>query len=119
VEKISSVEAYFAGLDDRTRAAMHKVRDAIHSAAPEAEEAVVYGMPGFKLHGKSLVGYMHFKDHYSFFPMGGDAIDAHRAELGDHVTGKGTISFSYDERFPAALVEKVVKTRAAMIGAKR
>jgi hypothetical protein len=51
--------------------------------------------------------------------MGGDAIEAHRAELGDHVTGKGTISFSYDERFPAGLVKKVAKTRAAMIDAKR
>jgi uncharacterized protein YdhG (YjbR/CyaY superfamily) len=119
VEKIESVEAYFAGLDDRTRTAIRKVHDAILAAVPEAEEAVVYGMPGFRLHGKSFVGYMAFKDHYSVFPMGGDAIEAHRAELGDHVTGKGTISFSYDERFPAGLVKKVAKTRAAMIDAKR
>jgi uncharacterized protein YdhG (YjbR/CyaY superfamily) len=119
VEKITSVAAYFAGLDDRTRGVMRKVYDAIVSATPEAEEAVVYGMPGFKLHGKSFVGYMAFKDHYSVFPMGGDAIEAHRTELGDHVTGKGTISFSYEERFPAALVKKVVRTRASMIDAKR
>lgn len=119
MEKITSVEAYFAGLDDRTRVVLRKLYDTIAAAAPGAEDAVVYGMPGFKLHGKNLVGYMAFKDHYSLFPMGGAAIDAHRQELGEHITGKGTISFGYDERFPAALVKKVVKTRAAMIDAKR
>jgi uncharacterized protein YdhG (YjbR/CyaY superfamily) len=119
VEKITSVEAYLGGLDDRTRAVVQKLYDTVVAAAPAAEEAVVYGMPGFKLHGKNLVGYMAFKDHYSLFPMGGDAIDAHREELGHHVTGKGTISFTYDERFPAALVKKVVKARAAMIAELR
>jgi uncharacterized protein YdhG (YjbR/CyaY superfamily) len=119
VEKIESVEAYFAGLDDRTRTAMRKVHDAILAAVPEAEEAVVYGMPGFRLHGKSFVGYMAFKDHYSFFPMSPAAIEAHRAELGDLVTGKGTISFEYGRRLPVTLVKKVVKTRLAEVASKR
>ena len=79
----------------------------------------MYGMPGFKLHGKSFVGYMAFKDHYSFFPMSPSAIDAHRTELGEHVTGKGTISFNYDERLPVTLIKKVVKTRIAEVEMRR
>lgn len=118
MEKITSVEAYFAGLDDRTRAVLQKLYDTIVAAAPGAEDAVVYGMPGFKLNGKNLVGYMGFKDHYSLFPMGGSAIEPHRDELGDHVTGKGTISFSYEERLPVGLIKKIVKTRLAQVTAK-
>jgi uncharacterized protein YdhG (YjbR/CyaY superfamily) len=76
-------------------------------------------MPGFKLGGKGLVCYAAFKDHYSFFPMSGAAIDAHREELGDRVTGKGTIRFEYGERLPVGLVKKVVKARVAEVGAKR
>ena len=72
-------------------------------------------MPGFRLHGKSFVGYSAFKDHYSFFPMSGAAIDAYRGELGEHVTGKGTIRFEYGERLPVGLVKKVVKTRLAEV----
>jgi uncharacterized protein YdhG (YjbR/CyaY superfamily) len=76
-------------------------------------------MPGFLLGGKGFVGYMAFKDHYSFFPMSPKAIDVHRSELGERVTGKGTISFDYGEPFPVALVKKVVRTRLTEVSARR
>ncbi len=62
---------------------------------------------------------MAFKDHYSFFPMSPAAIDAHREELGELVTGKGTISFAYGRPLPVRLVRKVVKTRLAEVSANR
>ena len=34
-------------------------------------------------------------------------------QLGEHLTGKGTISFRYGERLPATLVKKIVRTRLA------
>lgn len=119
LEKPKSVEAYFAGLDDEVRAALQKLRDTIAATAPEAEEGITYGMPGFKLHGKGFVGYSAFNDHYSLFPMSAEAVDAHRAELGAHVTGKGTIRFEYGKRLPVGLVRKVVKTRLAEVDARR
>ena len=119
MEKPKSVEAYFADLNDEARAALEKLRDAIAAAAPEAEPAIAWSMPAFKLDGKAFVGYSAFKNHYSFFPMSTGAIDAHRDELGERVTGKGTISFAYGERLPVQLVKKVVKTRLAQVAAKR
>ena len=113
MEKQKSVEAYFASLPEGQRAALQELRDAIAAAAREAEEGITYGMPGFLLGGRGLVGYMAFKDHYSFFPMSPRAIDAHRDELGTRVTGKGTISFDYGRPLPTALVKKVVRTRLA------
>jgi uncharacterized protein YdhG (YjbR/CyaY superfamily) len=111
MEKPESVEAYFASLPPEQRRRLQKLRDTIAVAAPDADEGITYGMPGFLLRGKGLVGYMSFKDHYSFFPMSPAAIDAHRKELGDHVTGKGTISFDYGERLPVTSIKKVVRTR--------
>ena len=119
MEKPKSVEAYFASLKGETRVALQKLREVIAAAAPEAEEGITYGMPGFLVGGKGLVGYMAFQDHYSLFPMGPEAIEAHREELGDLVTGKGTISFAYGKRLPVPLVEKVVKARLAQVTAKR
>jgi uncharacterized protein YdhG (YjbR/CyaY superfamily) len=119
VEKVTSVEAYFQSLSGEPKAALQKLRETIASVLPaEAEEGVTYGMPGFLLSGKGLVGYMAFNDHYSLFPMGPAAIEAHREELGDLVTGKGTISFDYGKRLPVALVKKVVKTRVAQAAQK-
>ncbi|HSJ51919.1 MAG TPA: DUF1801 domain-containing protein [Actinomycetota bacterium] len=119
MEKPKSVESYLEGLSEREHTALQKLREAIASAAPEAEEGITYSMPGFLLGGKGFVGYMAFKDHYSFFPMSSEVVEAHREELGDHVTGKGTISFAYGERLPVSLVKKVVKARLAQATAKR
>jgi uncharacterized protein YdhG (YjbR/CyaY superfamily) len=119
MEKPKSVDAYLKGLTEEERAALQELRETIAAAVPQAEEGITYSMPGFKLSGKGLVCYAAFKDHYSFFPMSGAAIDAHRDELGDRVTGKGTIRFEYGERLPVGLVKKVVKTRVAEIAAKR
>ena len=119
MDKPKSVEAYFKGLPPGQRKALQKLRDTIAAAAPGAEDGITYGMPGFLIAGKGFVGYMAFKDHYSFFPMSPSAVDAHRRELGDHVTGKGTISFDYGERLPVTLIKKVVRTRLAEVGSRK
>jgi uncharacterized protein YdhG (YjbR/CyaY superfamily) len=118
MDKPKSVEAYFKGLPPGQRKALQKLRDTIAAAAPGAEDGITYSMPGFLIGGKGFVGYMAFKDHYSFFPMSPTAVDAHRKELDDHVTGKGTISFDYDERLPVTLIKKVVRTRLAEVERK-
>ena len=119
MEKPKSVASYFESLPPEQRKPLQKLRETIASAAPEAEEGITYSMPGFLIGGKGFVGYMAFKDHYSFFPMSPKAIDAHRKELGERVTGKGTISFDYGERFPVTLVKKVVRTRLAEATSRR
>jgi uncharacterized protein YdhG (YjbR/CyaY superfamily) len=118
VEKPKSVDAYFTSLEPARRAPLQKLRETIAAAAPRAEEGITYGMPGFLVDGRGLVGYMAFDRHYSFFPMSPAAVDAHREELGDLVTGKGTISFEYGRRLPVTLVKKVVKTRFAEVAGK-
>jgi uncharacterized protein YdhG (YjbR/CyaY superfamily) len=119
MQKPASVEAYLKSLTPEQRSAIQKLRETIAAAAPDADEGITYSMPGFLVRGKGLVGYMAFKDHYSFFPMSPAAIDAHRKELGDHVTGKGTISFEYGERLPVTLIKKVVRTRLAEVEGSR
>jgi uncharacterized protein YdhG (YjbR/CyaY superfamily) len=119
MEKPKSVDAYFASLTPQQRKVLQKLRDTIAAAAPAAEDGITYSMPGFLLGGKGFVGYMAFKDHYSFFPMSPAAVDAYRKELGDHVTGKGTISFDYGERLPVTLMKKVVRTRLAEVEGRK
>jgi uncharacterized protein YdhG (YjbR/CyaY superfamily) len=119
VRKPTSVKQYLSWQDEEGRAALDRLRDVIASAAPDATEGISYSMPAFLLDGKGLVCYAAFRDHYSLFPMSGTAIDQHREALGDHVTGKGTIQFGYDERLPVGLVKKIVKTRVAELEAKK
>ena len=119
MRKPTSVEEYLSWQTDDARAALERLREVIHRAAPDAEDGISYAMAGCKLHGKGLVCYAAFKDHYSFFPMSTKVIADHAAELGDRVTGKGTIRFEYGERLPVVLVKKMVKARVVEVEATR
>jgi uncharacterized protein YdhG (YjbR/CyaY superfamily) len=119
MEKPTSVTQYLSWQNDEQRAALDRLREVIASAAPDATEGISYSMPAFLLGGKGLVCYAAFKDHYSLFPMSGAVVEQHAAELGDRVTGKGTIQFRYDERLPVGVVKKIVKTRVAELAAKQ
>ena len=119
MQKPTSVKQYLSWHNGDRRAALDRLREVIAAAAPGATEGISYSMPAFLLGGKGLVCYAAFKDHYSLFPMSGAVVERHAAELGDRVTGKGTIRFGYDERLPVGLVKKIVKTRVAELEGKQ
>jgi uncharacterized protein YdhG (YjbR/CyaY superfamily) len=119
MQKPTSVTQYLSWQNAEQRATLDRLREVIASAAPDATEGISYSMPAFLLGGKGLVCYAAFKDHYSLFPMSGAVVEKHAAELGDRVTGKGTIQFGYDERLPVGLVKKIVKTRVAELREKQ
>lgn len=113
MEKAKSVDGYLAALPKEQRAALERLRGIIRAAAPEATETISYGMPAFKDHGRSLVGYAAFKRHCSFFPMNAGLITRFADELAPFSTSKGTIRFTVDRPLPKALVRKLVKARLA------
>jgi uncharacterized protein YdhG (YjbR/CyaY superfamily) len=119
MQKPTSVTQYLSRQNAEQRATLDRLREVIASAAPDAAEGISYSMPAFLLGGKGLVCYAAFKDHYSLFPMSSAVVEKHAAELGDRVTGKGTIQFRYDERLPVGLVKKIVKTRVAELREKQ
>lgn len=105
------MKAYFAALPTESRDALENLRRTIKSAAPEATEGLSYGMPAFKAHGRGLVCYAAFKDHYSLFPMGGSVFDVLGEKLEPYRSGKGTIRFEMDKPLPVSLVKRVIKER--------
>ena len=107
------VDAYLAERPDDQRKALQRVRETISATVPDAEEAFVYGVPGFKLDGKSLVCYAGFKQHCGFYPMSPAVLDAHASQLGRFEIAKGTIRFQPDKPLSLALIRKLVKARVA------
>jgi uncharacterized protein YdhG (YjbR/CyaY superfamily) len=53
------------------RPKLEQVRAAIRRAVPEAVEGIGYRMPGYKLHGKPMLYFAGFKEHYSLFAASG------------------------------------------------
>lgn len=114
-----SVDEYLAKVPPRQRAALKKLRAAIRAAAPGATETISYQMPAFKAHGRALVSYAAFSDHYSLFPMGTSVVAANLAKLEPYLSGKSTIRFSFEKPLPASIVRLVVKARLAENAARQ
>jgi uncharacterized protein YdhG (YjbR/CyaY superfamily) len=113
----AQIDAYLAALSPDKRASLQDLRETIAAAAPEAVEAISYGMPAFRYRGRPLVSYLAAKAHCSFFPMSSEVLDAHRAQLEGFSMSKGTIRFTPDHPIPKALVETIVHARMAKIEA--
>jgi uncharacterized protein YdhG (YjbR/CyaY superfamily) len=110
-----NVDAYLAALPDEQRTALEDVRRTIRAAAPNAAEAISYGIPGYKHKGKPLIHFGAAKNHCAIY--GAAVAESDKEELKDYDTSKGTIRFSPDRPLPAALVERLVKARMAEIEA--
>jgi uncharacterized protein YdhG (YjbR/CyaY superfamily) len=111
--KATTIDEYLAGVSAEQRAALEKLRKAIHATAPKAEECISYGLAAFRLNGQPLVGFGASANHCAFFPMDGTTVAEFKDELKDYDTSKGTIRFRPDKPLPAALVRKLVKARIA------
>jgi uncharacterized protein YdhG (YjbR/CyaY superfamily) len=119
VAKAKTIDAYLAALGDEQRVALEKLRKAIKSAAPRAEECISYQLPAFRLDGTLLVAFGAAPKHCAFYPMSSSTAEAHKEDLRNYDTSKGTVRFSADRPLPVALVRKLVKARIAENKARR
>ena len=105
--KPQTIDEYLAPLSSEKCAALEKLRRAIQSAAPKAEECISYQIPGFRLGGRLLVSFGAAANHCAFYP-GAHPVRAHKTELKAYDTTKGTIRFQAERPLPATLVRKLV-----------
>ena len=116
--KPKTIDEYLAALSEDKRAALEKLRKTIRAAAPKAEECISYGIPAFRQNGM-LVGFGATANHCAFYLMSSTTVAAHKDELKDYDTSKGTIRFEADKPLPVVLVRKLVKARIAENAGRR
>jgi uncharacterized protein YdhG (YjbR/CyaY superfamily) len=107
----NTVEEYLAGLPEEQRAALERLRETIKAAAPEATETISYKMPAYKTHGRFLVSFAAYKNHFSMYPASDEVKRALGERLTPFLASKATIRFAWDARLPISLVKQVVKVR--------
>jgi uncharacterized protein YdhG (YjbR/CyaY superfamily) len=116
-QESKTIDEYLARVSPKQRAALQKLRQTIRAVMPNAEECISYGIPAFRLNGRSVVFFGAWADHCSFYPGSSVALKKFRDDLKDFETSKGTIRFSPQKPLPSALVKRLVKARiAASVG---
>jgi uncharacterized protein YdhG (YjbR/CyaY superfamily) len=108
-----TIDEYLAYVKPDQRAALEKLRRVIRGLAPGAQESISYGIPAFRLNGRSLVFFGAWANHCALYPGDSITLKKFRNELREFQISKGTIRFSPDNLLPVALVRKLIKARIA------
>jgi len=106
----STIDEYISSFPKDIQKVLEEIRSAIRKAAPDAVEAISYGIPTFKLNG-NLVHFAAFKNHIGFYPTP-NGIEEFEKELSVYKQGKGSVQFPLDKPLPLTLITKIVKYRA-------
>ncbi len=106
--KPKNIDAYIAGFPEGTQKILEQIRDLIKKLAPDAEEAISYGIPAFMQNNTYVVYFAGYKNHIGMYPIPkGD--DAFKIEISRFKMGKGSIQFPLDKPMPLNLINKIVK----------
>lgn len=105
-KQFQTIDEYIATFPENVQDILQEIRKVIRESAPEAEEAISYGMPTFKLNG-NLVHFAAYDKHIGFYPAP-SGIEAFKDELSPYKGGKGSVQFPIDKPLPLDLVEKIV-----------
>jgi len=111
------VDAYLAALPDAQRAQLEAVRRRVEELVPSATETISYGIPAVRVGSRILLYFAGWKRHCSIYPMRDDVLARHAEELRGYVTTKGSLHFSQARPLPDAVLEDLVRTRLAELGA--
>lgn len=109
-ETPKSIDDYIARFPTDVQAILEQVRKTIQVAAPEAEEAISYAMPTFKLHG-NLVHFAAYKNHIGFYPAP-RGLEEFKDELSGYKGAKGSVQFPINQPMPLDLIARIVAFRA-------
>jgi uncharacterized protein YdhG (YjbR/CyaY superfamily) len=105
------IDRYLDALEEPKRTTLARLRQTILAIIPEAEQGISYGVPAFKVGGKTIAGFAAFKNHLSYLPHSGSVFPQLSDELRGYSNSSGALHFGIDEPLPAPLVEKLIAVR--------
>src|SRR5580765_5358061 len=99
---LKNIDDYISTFPPDVQEILQTVRETIHKAAPEAEEAICYQIPTFKLNG-NLVHFAAWKNHLGFYPTPSGTKEFQK-EIAKYAFAKGSIQFPFDQPIPLSLI---------------
>jgi uncharacterized protein YdhG (YjbR/CyaY superfamily) len=99
---------YITGLAPASRSVAQRIRALVHQAAPEAIEAIKYGMPAFLIEGSPFVYFAVWTKHVGIYPIYGAPPDL-EAKIAPYRHAKDTVRFFLAEPIDYELIALLVR----------
>ena len=103
------INSFISTFPSENKKLLQQVQETIQKAAPEAEEAISFGIPTFKLKG-NLVHFSGYKNHIGFYP-GALGIKTFEKEIASYKSAKGSVQFPLSQPIPFDLSTKITLFR--------
>jgi uncharacterized protein YdhG (YjbR/CyaY superfamily) len=110
------IDRYLSAIEEPKRTTLETLRHSILEVVPKAEECIAYGMPAFKVQGKTVAGFAAFKNHLSYMPHSGSVLGTLAEDTARYATSKGSLKFAIDKPLPKRLVKKLISARMRELG---
>ena len=112
-DQLARVDEYLSALEQPERGVLEELRGAILDVVPQAEQVISYGVPAFRVDGRTIAGFAAFKNHLGYLPFSGSVLEQLGDELDGYEMTKSSLHFPVDRPLPRSLVEKLIATRLA------
>ena len=114
-DKTDTINEYIAKQAEDIIPLLHKIREIIQKAAPNAKEKMSWQMPTF-WQGENLIHFCAQKKHLGIYPgalenLPPDIID----RLAGYKTTKGAIQFPYDKPIDYDLIADITRWRVSSV----
>jgi uncharacterized protein YdhG (YjbR/CyaY superfamily) len=111
VVSAEEIDDYLQRVEEPKRRTLAALRGTILEVIPDAEQGISYGMPAFRLRGKTIAGFAAFKDHLSYLPHSGSVLGQLADDLSGYTMTKGSLHFPVDQPLPKAVVKRLIAVR--------
>src|SRR5580658_5628483 len=105
------IDDYLQCLEEPKRSTLSRLRRDILAVVPDAEQCISYGVPGYKVDGKTIAGFAAFKNHLSYLPHSGSVIPELPELLAGYSMTTGALHFETDSPLPSEVVEQLIAVR--------
>ncbi len=109
------IDDYLATIEPSKRIELERIRVLALQIVPEAEEAIVYGMPTLKYHGKPFLGFNAHKQHIGIYPYSGEVVEMLKDRLQGYGFTKGAIRVPLDQPISEEMLKQIIQLRLEQI----
>ena len=114
-DKSDTIDEYIAGQVEEIKPILHKVREIIRDAAPNAKEKISWQMPTF-WQGENLIHFCAQKKHLGIYPGALKNLPQDlTGRLEKYKTTKGAIQLPYNSPIDYELIADIARWRALCI----